>query len=73
MLNILSNQGNANQNNSLIPPHTSQMAKIKNSTETGKDVDKEEYSSIVGGIVSLGTTILEISLAVPQKIGHSII
>jgi hypothetical protein len=32
-------------------------------------VEKEEHSSIVGGIASLYT--LEISLAVSQKIGHS--
>jgi len=36
----------------------------------GEDVEKEEHSSIVGGIADC-TTILEISLEVPQKIGHS--
>jgi hypothetical protein len=33
------------------------------------DVEKEEHSSIAGGIQA-GTTTLDISLAVPQKIGH---
>jgi hypothetical protein len=36
MFNILNHQGNANQNNPEIPPHTSQngMAKIKNSGDS---------------------------------------
>jgi hypothetical protein len=40
--------------------------------DDGKDVEKEEHSSIVGGITSWYNT-LEISLVVPQKIGHSTI
>jgi hypothetical protein len=48
-LNILSHQGNANQNN---PEISIIMAKIKTSGDAGKDVEKEEYSSIVGGIAS---------------------
>jgi hypothetical protein len=40
------------------------------SEDAGKDVKKEEHSSIAGGMASFTTT-LEISLAVPQKIGHS--
>jgi hypothetical protein len=36
--------------------------------DAGKDVEKEEHSSIVSGIAS-GTTTLKISFAVPQKIG----
>jgi hypothetical protein len=36
----------------------------------GEDVEKEKHSSIGGGIAT-GATILEITLAVPQKIGHS--
>jgi hypothetical protein len=39
--------------------------------DAGEDVEKEEHSSIAGGNSSC-TTPLEISLAVPQKIGHSI-
>jgi hypothetical protein len=34
-------------------------------------MEKEEHSSIVVGLQT-GTTTLEISLVVPQKIGHSI-
>ena len=37
--------------------------------DAGKDVEKAENSSIVGGIASFKLT-LEISLAVLQKIGH---
>jgi hypothetical protein len=40
MFNILSHQGNANQNNPEIPLHTSQTA------DPEEDVEKEEYSSI---------------------------
>jgi hypothetical protein len=36
-----------------------------------EDVEKEEHSPIVGGLQA-DTTTLEISLAVPQKIEHSI-
>jgi hypothetical protein len=36
----------------------------------GENVEKEEHSSIVGGIASWYNH-LEISLVVPQKIGHS--
>jgi hypothetical protein len=35
-----------------------------------KDMEKEEHSSIAGGIAA-GTTTLEISLKVPQKIAHT--
>jgi hypothetical protein len=38
--------------------------------DAGRNVEKEEHSSIVGGIASLYNH-SEISLAVPQKIGHS--
>jgi hypothetical protein len=38
--------------------------------DTGKDVEKEEHSSIADGLQACTTT-LEISLAVPQKTGHS--
>jgi hypothetical protein len=37
--------------------------------DAGKDVEKAENSSIVGGIASIKST-LEISLAVLQIIGH---
>ena len=53
MFNILSHQGNANQNNPDLTPV--RMAKMKNSgdTDAGKDVENEEHSSTVGGIASL--------------------
>jgi hypothetical protein len=40
--------------------------------DVGEDVEKEEHSSIAGGIAT-GISPLEISLAIPQKIRHSII
>ena len=56
MFNILSHQRNANQNNPEIPSHTSQNGwdkKIQVTADAGEDVEKEEHSSIVGGIASL--------------------
>jgi hypothetical protein len=41
-------------------------------TDAGKHVEKEKHSSIAGGL-QVGTTILEIRLVVPQKIGHNTI
>ena len=38
--------------------------------DASKDIEKEEHSSLLVGLQA-GTTTLEISLAVPQKIGHS--
>jgi hypothetical protein len=38
--------------------------------DAGEDVVKEKHLSIAGGLQA-GTTTLEISLAVPQKFGHS--
>ena len=41
--------------------------------DAGEDVEKEGHSSIVGGIgLQAGITTLEISLAVPENIEHSI-
>jgi hypothetical protein len=37
--------------------------------DAGEDVEKEQHSSLLVGLQA-GTTSLEISLAVPQKIGH---
>ena len=53
MFSILNQQGNANQSNPEIPPH--RMAKIKTqvTADSGEDVEKEEHSSIVGGIARL--------------------
>jgi len=52
MLNIFSHKGNANQNSPEMPPHTSQNGLNQKlaTTDTVKDVEKEEHSSIVGGI-----------------------
>jgi hypothetical protein len=50
MLNILSLQGNANQNNPEIPPNT--RSKTQVTADTGKDVEIEEHSSTAGGIAS---------------------
>jgi hypothetical protein len=46
------------------------MAVTQVTADAGKHVEKEEHSSIAGGIASWYNT-LEISLVVPQKIGHS--
>jgi len=50
---------------------SARLAKIKNSrtADAGEDVEKEEHSPLLVGLQT-GTTILEISLEVPQKIGH---
>jgi hypothetical protein len=56
MFSILNHQGNANQNNPEIPPHTSQKwlrSKIQVTADAGEDVEKKEHSSIAGGIASL--------------------
>jgi hypothetical protein len=45
-------------------------SKTQVTADAGKDVEKEEHSSIAGGIAA-GTTTLEVSLAVPQKTEHS--
>jgi hypothetical protein len=53
MFSILNHQGNANQNNPEIPPHTKWLrSKIQVTADAGEDVEKEEHSSI-GGIASL--------------------
>jgi hypothetical protein len=51
MFSILTDQQNENQNNPEIPPHTSQNLKDQNlrlspDADAGKDVEKEEHSSI---------------------------
>jgi hypothetical protein len=52
MFNILSHQGNANQNNPEIPPHTSLRSKTQMTEDAGEYVEKEEHSFVVGGITS---------------------
>ena len=56
-----------------IPPsHQSEWLRSKTqvTADDGEDVEKEEHSSIASGIASL-TIHSEISLELPQKIGHS--
>jgi hypothetical protein len=61
-------QRNANQTNPDIPStlHQSEWLRSKPqvTADVGEDVEKEEHSSIVGGLQS-GTTTLEINLEVP--------
>jgi len=51
-ISILSHQENAHHDKPAFPLHTSPMAKIKFQVteDAGKDMEKEEHSSIVGGI-----------------------
>jgi len=44
-------------------------SKTQVTADVGEDVEKEEHSSIAGGIANCTTT-LEISLEVPQKTGN---
>jgi hypothetical protein len=55
MFNILSHQGNTNQNDPEILPHNQPewlRSKTQVTTDAGEDVKKEEHSSIAGGIAS---------------------
>jgi hypothetical protein len=55
MFNILNHQGNANQNNLEILPDTNKNglgSKIQVTPDSGEDVEKEEHSSIAGGIAN---------------------
>jgi hypothetical protein len=55
MFNIISYQGNANQNNPEVPSHNGQNGydpKTQVTADAGEDVEKGEHSSIAGGIVS---------------------
>ena len=51
MFNIPSNQGNENQNDPKIPPSHAEWLSSKSqvAADAGKDVVKEEHSSIDGG------------------------
>jgi hypothetical protein len=44
-------------------------SKIQVTADAGEDVEKEEHSPLLVGLQACTTT-LEISLVVPQKIGH---
>ena len=55
MFNILNHQGNVNQSNpEIFTSHQSEWLRLKTqvTVDAGEDVEKEEYSSIVGGIAS---------------------
>jgi hypothetical protein len=56
VFSILNHQGNANQNNPEISPHTSPpewlRLKIQVTADAGEDVVREEHSYIAGGIES---------------------
>ena len=55
IFNILSHQGNTNQNNPDILPHTSQnwiRSKTQETAGAVEDVQKEEHSSTAGGITN---------------------
>jgi hypothetical protein len=47
------------------------MANTKNSGDIGEDVEKNNTPPLLMGLQA-GAVTMEISLAVPQKIGHSI-
>jgi hypothetical protein len=75
MFNIHSHQGNANQNNPEISSHTSQNGydqKFRGQQMLVRMWRKKNTPSLLVALQA-DTTTLEISLAVPQKTGHSII
>jgi hypothetical protein len=55
MFKVLSDHRNANQNDPEIPLTPVRMAKTKPQviTHVGEDVEKEEHSSIAGGIANM--------------------
>ena len=76
MLNIFNHQGNANQNNPEISSHTSpfhqndQDQKLRREQMLERMWRKRNTPSLLVGLQP-GKITLEISLAVPQKTGHS--
>jgi hypothetical protein len=55
MFNILNHQENVNQNNpeiSTLHRSEQQRSKPQVTADAGKDVEKEEHSSVAGGIAS---------------------
>ena len=73
VLDILSHQGNVNQNNPEIPPHTSQIGqdpKLRWQQMLARLQRKRNTSPLLVGLQA-NTTTLEICLAIPQKIGYS--
>ena len=73
MFNILNHQGNTNQNNPEISHHTSQNGKDQKlrTQQMLEGMWRKRNTPPLLVELQAGTTILEISLAVPQKIGHS--
>ena len=70
---MLNHQGNANQNNPELLPHTIRMAKIKNSGDSKCMLGCGERGTLTPSLLvglQAFTTTLEISLAVSQKIGQ---
>jgi hypothetical protein len=73
MFNILNHQGNANQNNPEIPPHTSQNCKDQNFRQQqmlARMWRKRNTPPLLVGLQAYTTT-LEVSLEVSQTIGHN--
>ena len=73
MFNILNHQGEENQNNPEIPPHTSQNdqdQKLRGQQMLEQMWRKRNIPPLLVGLQA-GKTTLEISLTVPQKIGLS--
>jgi hypothetical protein len=71
MVNILSHQGNASQNDPEIHHIPILMAKIKTQATTyaGEDVEKEEHSFIVGRIAKLYNH--SENLVLSQEVGNT--
>ena len=56
MVNIIIHQGNANQNNSEIPPHTKKewlRLKTQETTGAGEDLENDDVSSTAGSFARL--------------------
>jgi hypothetical protein len=72
MFSILNHQGNANQNNPEAPHQSEWLrSKILVTADAGEDVEKEEHSSIIGGIKSLYNHSGNQSGGSSEKNGHS--
>jgi hypothetical protein len=52
MFKVLSDQRNTNQKDPEILPNTNLRSKPQMTTHVGEDVEKEEHSSIAGGIAN---------------------
>ena len=70
MFKILNHQGNANKTTRRFHLTPVRMVKRQVTADAGKDMEKEEQSSIVRGIEP-GTTTLDSNLDIPQKIGNT--